>query len=292
MATTLEQKLEVDLASRFAKTLSRKGTVIYWTPAQFSADLSHSNLNSDVDGSINGDRDDIANEKTDSAITVVLIHNMWGNHRILQRHVQLFQNLGYSCATFNLYKASSIKDPHPFGFFDNFKFMHQLWVEQIEDVLNSIGGKKIVFAMSGPAVAAIIAGAKRTDITHLICDSGPFKEVWQCTYRLLTQIWHIPTAPLRAIFTTVSVFLWGPTAYRRSQKALLAWNQSIPIFSIRGVRDPLVFPQNIEGIFKDHKNLNVTVWTIADAHHLDGLKVFPEIYQEKISSFLLKNENS
>jgi pimeloyl-ACP methyl ester carboxylesterase len=165
--------------------------------------------------------------------------------------------------------------------------MHQAWVEQVLDVLDSVEGKKIIFAMSGPSIAAIIAGAQRDDVTHLICDSGPFKEIWQCTYRLLTQIWHIPTAPLRALFTTVAVFLWGPTAFRRSQKALRSWNKKIPILSIRGTLDPLVFPENIDGIFKDHSDLNIKVWTIANAHHLDGLKLFPHDYEREIASFLL-----
>jgi hypothetical protein len=141
--------------------------------------------------------------------------------------------------------------------------------------------------MSGPSIAGIIAASQRTDVTHLICDSGPFKEVWQCTYRLLTQIRHIPTAPLRALFTTVSVFLWGPTAFRRSQKALRNWNKNIPILSIRGSLDPLVFPQNIDGIFKEHSELTIKVWTIENAHHLDGLKLFADAYKKEISSFVL-----
>ncbi len=248
--------------------LSQRGTMIYFTMSsqQGSPEIRSSNP------------------------TVVFIHNMWGNHRILHRHVKLFSELGYKCATFNLYKASTIKDCHPFGFFQKFKSMHQLWVEQAEDVLNSVEGKKIIFAMSGPSIAGIIAGSQRTDITHLICDSGPFKEVWACTYRLLTQIWHIPTPPLRAVFTTWSVLMWGVTAFRRSQNALRHWNKNVPIFSIRGALDPLVYPENVNGIFKDHTHLSIKVWTIEKGHHLDGLKLFPEIYKQQIVSFLgIKN---
>jgi hypothetical protein len=242
--------------------LSRRGAVIYYTASLRS------------------------NSPTQKIPTVVLIHNMWGNHRILHRHVKLFHDLGYNCVTFNLYKASTIKDPHPFGFFQKFKTMHQLWVEQVEDVLNSVDGDKIIFAMSGPSIAGIIAGSGRTDITHLICDCGPFREVWACTYRLLTQIWHIPTPPLRAIFTTWSVFLWGMNAFHRSQKALRQWNKMVPILSIRGELDPLVYPQNIDGIFKDHPSLKIKVWNIEKGHHLDGLKLFPEEYKKNVESFL------
>lgn len=220
--------------------------------------------------------------------TVVMIHNMWGNHRILARHVQLFHSLGYSVVTFNLYQASTIKDPHPFGWRGPFGFMHQRWVEQTTDVLDSVEGKKILFAMSGPSVAAIIAGSGREDITHLICDSGPFKEVWSCTYRLFTQIWHIPTALLRAVFTTGAVLVWGPHAFRRSQRALQSWSSHIPILSIRGEKDPLIFDDSIEGIFKDHPHLNIFILRLPGAHHLDGLKMFPELYREKISEFLMK----
>ena len=253
MATTLEQELEATAEKRVSRRGTVGGTTIYFTPSKVA------------DSSI----------ATPSKVaqTVVLIHNMWGNHRILHRHVQLFNELGFNCVTFNLYRASSIKDPLPFGIFGflkYFQFMHQVWVEQVQDVLDSVEGQKIIFAMSGPSIAGIIAGSQRTDVTHLICDSGPFKEIWQCTYRLLTQIWYIPTAPLRALFTTVSVLLWGPTAFRRSQRALRHWNKNVPILSIRGTLDPLVFPKNIDGIFKDHSDLNMKVWTITNAHPSGG----------------------
>lgn len=259
MATALEQKL------------SRRGTPLYITQGVSPNFESHHPVAQNT--------------------TVVLIHNMWGNHRLLSRHVQLFNSLGYTCVTFNLYQASSIKDPHPFGWFGRLAFMHQRWVEQISDVLDSVNGEKIIFAMSGPSISAIIAAANRTDITHLICDSGPFKEIWSCTYRLLTQIWHISTAPLRLIFTTVSVLIWGPHAFSRSQRALKNWNKSIPILSIRGEKDPLVFPSNIDGIFKDHKNLNIKIWQLPEAHHLDALKMFPEKYKECLKDFLKKSQN-
>jgi pimeloyl-ACP methyl ester carboxylesterase len=265
LATTLEQKLGAKIKAspknnrRGKMSVTTKGTVTYTTPSEVAEA---------------------------SKPTVVLIHNMWGNHRILHRHVQFFNELGHNCVTFNLFRASSIQDPHPFGIFKYFQFMHQVWVEQVQDVLDSVEGQKIIFAMSGPSIAGIIAGSQRADVTHLICDSGPFKEIWQCTYRLLTQIWHIPTAPLRALFTTVSVFLWGPTAYQRSQKALNNWDKNVPILSIRGTLDPLVFPKNIDGIFKNHSDLNIKVWLIEGAHHLDGLKMFPVVYKKEIANFL------
>ncbi|MBY0384766.1 alpha/beta hydrolase [bacterium] len=249
MATALEQKL------------SLRGTPIYVTPG-------------------------VPQTPDAQNPTVVFVHNMWGNHRLLARHVQLFNSLGYTTVTFNLYQASSIKDPHPFGWWGRWGFMHQRWVEQISDVLNSIEGQKIVFAMSGPSISAIIAASGRTDITHLVCDSGPFKEVWSCTYRLFTQIWHVPTALLRTIATTGAVIIWGPHAFFRSQRALKNWNKSAPILSIRGEKDPLVFPSNIDGIFKDHKDLNITIWSLPEAHHLDALKMFPDLYREKIEFFL------
>jgi pimeloyl-ACP methyl ester carboxylesterase len=224
--------------------------------------------------------------------TVVFVHNMWGNHRILSRHVQLFESLGYNCATFNLYRASTIAEAHPFGWRGYLKFMHQCWVEQIEDVLDSIDDSKIIYAMSGPALAALIATSGRKDITHFICDSGPFKEIWTCTYRLFTQIWPVPTALLRALATTGAVFLWGPQAFYRSQTALSHWNPQTPILSIRGGQDPLIFDQNIEGVFKNHSHLNLTIWRLPEAHHLDGLKLDPDLFRTKIVEFLALQSSS
>lgn len=211
---------------------------------------------------------------------------MWGHHRNLYKHVQLLNQMGYSCVTFNLYKASTIKDSHPFRGLQKLKLRYKLWVEQITDVLDSIQGPKIVITMSGPSIASLIAISQRHDITHVVCDSGPFKELWQCTFRLLNLIWHIPTIPLRALFTTGAYLLWGPGAFAQSQQALRQWPVNVPILSIRGGRDPLVFPENIEGIFKDHPQLKLKTWLIAEAHHMDGLKMFPEDYRKTLEAFL------
>ena len=80
--------------------------------------------------------------------------------------------------------------------------------------------------------------------------------------------------------------MWGPGAFARSQQALREWPQNVPILSIRGGRDPLVFPENIEGIFQDHPQLKLKTWLIPDAHHMDGLKMFPENYRKTLEDFL------
>lgn len=218
--------------------------------------------------------------------TVVLVHNMWGNHKVLNRHVQMFQSLGHPCVTFDLYRGSTIKNPSPFPFYYYFNFMYLNWVWQIRKILDAHPGEKIIFAMSGPSISAIIACDGRSDVSHLICDGGPFREIWRCTFRLFTQVFFIPTWPLRFLGTTFGVLQWGWQAFWHSQKVLRRWPSSRPILSIRGAKDPLVFPENIDGIFKDHKNLKLTTWILAEGGHLDGLKKFPQDYKNKITDFL------
>jgi len=218
--------------------------------------------------------------------TVIFTHSMWGNHRITARHVKLFNDLGYSCVTFDLYKSTSIRETLALNWKKPGRFLYQELIDQITDVQNSVPGPKIMFSLSGPSLCSLIASSSRTDIVAFICDGGPFKEIYTCTLRMFRQQTSVPTLPLQMLVTGVACAFWGLQSYAHLQKALAAWPKDRPILSLRGGKDPIVFPENIAHAFADQPQLPLTVGMIPEAGHLDGLKNFPGLYKKLVMSFL------
>jgi pimeloyl-ACP methyl ester carboxylesterase len=194
--------------------------------------------------------------------------------------------LGYSCVTFDLYKSGS---PHQSLSYVAEKPLipfYKTHVQQISDVLESVKGPKIVFCFSGPSLAGLIATSTRSDVVAYICDGGPFREMWACTYRMFHQLKIIPTRPLQAIGTTLSFFLWGVNSFSEFKKALKHWPKKVPILSLRGQQDTIVHLENIENAFKDQPDLPITVVELPGVGHLDGLKKFPKEYETVVKQFL------
>lgn len=217
---------------------------------------------------------------------VVLIHNMWGSHKTFHRHVKLFNDAGYTCVSFSLYQGSTVTNEHAYSKWNYLNFIYRNWIHQISDVLDSIPGRKVIFSMSGPSISALIVAADRKDIDHYICDGGPFKEFWQCTYRMF-RLEKKVASPLKAWFlTTASCAYWGPLSFYRLMRALNRWNPAVPILSIRGALDPIVYPKNIDHVFDPHAHINLRKHTIEKGHHVDGLKNFPEEYTQVVLTFL------
>jgi pimeloyl-ACP methyl ester carboxylesterase len=243
--------------------LSSQGTIIYHSPAESAGAAA--------------------------LPTVVFIHNMWGSHKVTLRHVRLMNRLGYNCATFDVYKSTSIKETLTLSFKKPIAFLYKDIVHQIEDVLDAIPGNKIIFGFSGPSLCGFIAAGPRTDVKAYICDGGPFKEIWECTLRMFEQQTQIPTRALKATATTASILYWGVHAFSHFHETMSDWPSNRPILSLRGADDPIVFPENIQHAFQDHPDLPLTIVTLKGVGHLDGLKNRPEDYEKAIKSFLLLN---
>lgn len=164
--------------------------------------------------------------------------------------------------------------------------VYKIWRDCVASVLEAIPQKKIVYGFSCPAMAALLASAPRSDIQAVICDGGPFDDMWDCTDRLFDQFQNIPTTPLRHITTSLGVWRYGKESLKELSDALDKWSPNRPILSIRGGKDPLVFPENIEKIFAPHEHLPLTRFLLPEGQHLDGLKNFPTEYKDQLSTFL------
>ena len=82
--------------------------------------------------------------------------------------------LGFDCLIFELLDSIKNSPKHLISSSLQFGLKH-VWADQIESILNSIPGDKILFSFSNPSASAIEVVAKRRghDIKGLVCDSGP-----------------------------------------------------------------------------------------------------------------------
>lgn len=229
-----------------------------------------------------------ASKEKKYAETVVLVHHFGGSKKTLARHAQLLNELGYDCVRFTLdfnqalpSKLLPITADLEFG-------ARHLWRDQIESILNSVPGRKIVYSFSMPSNSALEALARRRakDVAAWICDGGPFVELTRCIWNLYENEYKIDSRLLRGLYTGASLAFYGP-GFASEVPALLAQLPSnFPIFSIRGRKDPLVPLSAIEGVFTQANQLNVETMIIEDGGHLDGLKSNPKNYSRAVDKFL------
>ncbi len=92
--------------------------------------------------------------------------------------------------------------------------------------------------------------------------------------------------PLRWLAATVSTVLWNPKGQSDVHLELERLPHQFPILSIRGWKDPLMSPSNIDKIFEPHLNLDWRKLSLPEAVHLNGLKDFPEEYSPGVLKFL------
>jgi hypothetical protein len=160
--------------------------------------------------------------------------------------------------------------------------------DQIEQALNRIQGEKIIFAFSNPASAAIEAIARREaiDIKALICDSGPSGRLLESMQAYYSQVQPVPFLPLRFVVAGVSQYLWSPDFSRRLHNHLKKFPKAFPVLSIRGWKDPLIKPDEIDAVFEPHPQLNWSKLSLPQAKHLNGFKDFNSTYCRGVLEFL------
>ena len=224
--------------------------------------------------------------------TVVFVHHMWGNHRTPSRHYKYLNEKGFDCVSFDLVMGS---DKKKFHYHPLLKYFHKgvfyIWTRQIRSILNEIDGDKIIYAFSGPSLSAFWAADKRTDIKKVICDGGPFHNVYENTKNFFYYEIGIKNETLNSLLAYLGALIWGYKPLRKLHKVLRAWRPHVPILSIRGCRDNIVDIDTIRGVFAPHAHLNLKTMEIPQGKHLDGLRDFPEQYRKQLFPFITKNFN-
>ncbi len=214
---------------------------------------------------------------------VVMVHFYGGQQRILSRHIQILNDLGYDVFAYNMPSFAGSK----LSLFYKGRFgLKHLFSHMLSYFLDQLPGKKIIFSFSNPSAAAIEVIYDRTkenrnDVVGLICDSGPsqafIRSAWNLAFSLRGQ------NSLLALFAVA----WSLFLHQEIRYQLRRFPLQFPILSIRGQLDPIIPPWHIEKIFKKMESyIFVTAIIFEQAGHLDACKKEPEVYKAVLKKWL------
>lgn len=219
--------------------------------------------------------------------TILFVPFFGGSKQSLKRHCELVNSLGYNCVTFDL--KSEINNINDLPFSSDFAFgLKAVWADQIEKILNSIPGRKIVFSFSNPSAGAIEAIARRNaaDIAGLICDGGPSSEPFVSIYNYFKKDRPQQFLAVRLLLTALSTISVGPKFVEEIHQDLNKFPEHFKLLSIRGWKDSLITPVQIDKIFEPHLQLDWRKLSLPEGEHLNGLKEFYEDYSNQVQKFL------
>jgi len=219
--------------------------------------------------------------------TVLLVPFYGARKPSLKRHVEFLNELGYDVLIFDLYKDTRSLKVKLLSSNELMGVKH-IWADQVEAMLNSIPGKKIVFAFSNPSASAIEAIAKRnaTDIAGLVCDSGPSGDLLTSMVNYFTHEEPIHFFPLKWAAAAAMTFLWSPNFIQAIHSDLSQLPEGFKVLSIRGWKDKLIPAHFIDQVFEPHLNLDWQKLSLPQSGHLNGLRDFREEYELPVRQFL------
>lgn len=218
------------------------------------------------------------NKKPGTAL-VVFVHFYGGHQRVLKRHIQMVNDLGFDAFAFNIPSQNDLN--LKILMTGRFGLKH-IYANMITFYLDQLSGEKILYSFSNPSASAIESITNRRnnkDIKAFICDSGPSGKFMKSAWNLAIQQQKNPW-----LMMFFSVF-WSLFFHQDVNKQLRKWPKGFPVLSIRPLNDTVIPPDHIEEIFKDINQLRLQVYE-PRAGHLNALKLNPEEYTDKIKEFL------
>lgn len=220
--------------------------------------------------------------------TIVFVHHFGGSKRTVLRHVKMAMDLGFDTVRFPLL-FNKVLPAERLPITADLKFgARHVWADQIESVLNSVPGHKIVYSFSMPSNGALEAIAKRRakDVVAWVCDGGPFLQIWKCSWNLFEHQFLVQSKLLRGLYTSFSYLIFGHGIEEDSTKFVSMLPSNFPILSVRGAKDPLVPQDAIDDVFKTASKVSLEKLVIPGGKHLDGLKNHEADYLPPVSRFL------
>ncbi|HEY8271869.1 MAG TPA: hypothetical protein VIG33_13340 [Pseudobdellovibrionaceae bacterium] len=238
--------------------------------------------------------------------TVLFVPFYEATQRELARHVKFVCDLGYDAVLFDLQKPPEILNfsegiltplkkwkellmPFEVPINSQMKFgLKHVYADQIENMLNHIPGKKILFAFSNPGGAAIEALARRkcADVTGVIFDSGPSMKFVESFSNFVHYNLNITPLILRYTLAPILSYAWSPDLHKDLHTDLAQFPQGFKVLSIRGWKDRLIPPDHIDAVFEPHHNLDWRKLSLPEADHLLGLRDHRSEYAPVVKDFL------
>lgn len=229
-----------------------------------------------------------------SSHLVFFVHFLGGHKKVLKRHVEFVNELGFDAYVFNVNDSWKDYSYVPVSQKSKKFGLKHVMADQIENHLNLFPHykNKIVFAFSNIAASAMEAIARRIelkkckDIKGMICDSGPGLDFMSASYNLIKHQFKVTSFVSRLVRTPILAYGWSPQLNKDIYSDLEKFPKNFPLLSIRGWRDLLISPQSIDQVFEPHKNLKWKKLNLPEAGHINGLRDFPSEYCPAVESFL------
>lgn len=222
--------------------------------------------------------------------TVVFVHHFGGTRLSSKRHQDFVNELGFDCVAFDLPYQNPKRFPKSKQTLrDLARGFRHAWADQIEEVLDSIEGPKILFSFSMPGGATLEAISRRQsrDISSWVCEGGPFLSVAQCYWNYMNRFYPSLWLPLKASAVAACFLSMGIYNYKRDVKRYFQELPSgFPALSIRAWQDKLVPISAIDSFFSHQNHLELEILSVPEADHLEGLREYPEDYKPRLSKFL------
>ncbi len=229
-----------------------------------------------------------ANKKHEALVFFVPFYK--GHKKVLRRHIKFINELGYDAYAFNLKDSARDHYGLPYSHVSKKFGMKHALADQIEEHLNlHINyASKILYTFSNVSACAMEAAARRKpfDIKSMVCDSGPSMNFMSSAYNLYTHSFPIKFLPLRLAATPVLAYGWSPDLHKDIPADLKKFPNQFPILSIRGWKDPLIKPHDIDLCFEPCKNIVWQKLALPEAGHLNGLRDFAGEYKPAVQDFL------
>lgn len=224
--------------------------------------------------------------------TIVFLHHFGGNWESTRRHQHFVGDLGFDCVSLTL-SRNRVPQPKDFIDFPSRTWM-SVWIQELKEILDLIPGRKILFSFSTPSVAALgtIVTENRSDIAAWICDGGPFLHSLHCLGNYLRYQTKTPAALILPIAWLSRTLMGGVNFETTISNWIRHYPAETPVLSVRCGEDRLVPLEAAAQLFDVNPNVPLQVLQIPEADHLEGLRLFPKIYEPAVSQFLTKHARS
>lgn len=229
--------------------------------------------------------------------TIVFTHHYGGSASSVRRHQEFVADLGYDSVAFDYSYNAPASRQWILPLTRNMKLgAKSAWIVELNAVLDSIEGDKIIFSFSFPSCATLhlLAESPRRDVKAWMTDGGPFLETWKCMGNFFKFEKPMLNPMSHFLATASGYLLMGGPFYKGLMHGWLEKiDANFPILSIRAEKDALVPESAIAAVFAPRSNsqrsdLNLQVLRLLGVEHMQGLKKAPELYSKTVSDFLAK----
>ena len=219
---------------------------------------------------------------------IVLIHHLGGEPKQFKNHIEFLNAHGFEVYTYPAFLSGKAKWEE-FSPLIKKNNVIDLWSKELNERLNRLPGKKVIFTFSFPAVSALLLLSKRKDITALICDGGPFEGLFTTCLRFFTHHEYLQNVFQKYLRAGQMALAFKAFSIKRKiKKAGRGAPKDFPILSLQGGQDRQAPPACINKALRAIPQARLTVCALKESGHLQGLKTERDFYIQSVISFLQK----